>query len=90
MFGTLLIPGICAVISSKPLDIRKLVLCRDSLFFLLCMIGVVWFIYDGTFYPIESIYLLIIYIIYVIFIFASPMVRRSFHYKNTVFLLSIL
>ena len=84
MFGSLLIPGICGMISSKPLEIRTIVFCRDSLFFLLCLAGVVYFIYDGTFYTLESIYLLVIYIAYVIFIFVTPFVKQSFCYKKDV------
>ena len=55
--GTLLIPGICAVISEKPLEIRSAVFMRDTIFFLLSLMGLVIFIVDGTIYGLEAIYL---------------------------------
>lgn len=82
--GTLLIPGICAVISEKPLEIRSTVFMRDTIFFLLSLLGLVIFIVDGTIYGLEAIYLLIIFVGYVVCICLSPLVKRSFRFNREV------
>lgn len=82
--GTLLIPGICAWISEKALDIRRGVFLRDTLFFLLALIGMVIFINDGTIYGLESIYCLVIFVAYVVCICISRMVKRAFRFNQRV------
>ena len=82
--GTLLIPGICAVISEKPLEIRSMVFMRDTIFFLLALLGLVIFINDGTIYGLEAIYLLVIFVGYVLCICLSPLVKRSFRFNREV------
>ena len=82
--GTPLIPGICAVISEKPLEIRSAVFMRDTIFFLLSLMGLVIFIVDGTIYGLEAIYLLVIFVGYVVCICLSPLVKRSFRFNREV------
>lgn len=84
LMGTLLIPGICAVISEKPLEIRSAVFMRDTIFFLLSLMGLVIFIVDGTIYGLEAIYLLVIFVGYVVCICLSPLVKRSFRFNREV------
>ena len=84
LMGTLLIPGICAMISEKPLEIRKVVFLRDTVFFLLALLGLVGFINDGTIYGLEAIYLILIFLAYVVCICLSPLVKRSFRFNREV------
>ncbi|KAK8823819.1 hypothetical protein WA538_001110 [Blastocystis sp. DL] len=78
MFGSLLIPGICAMISQKPISLSALVILRDVLFYAGALIVTVIFLADGVFYPLECCLLLAVFVAYIISIFLSPLVKRSF------------
>ena len=55
MFGSLLIPGICAMISQKPISLSALVILRDVLFYAGALIVTVIFLADGVFYPWSAV-----------------------------------
>ena len=80
MFGSLLIPGICAMISQKPISLSALVILRDVLFYAGALIVTVIFLADGVFYPV--------FVAYIISIFLSPLVKRSFRVNKEVGLLA--
>lgn len=82
--GTLLIPAICAMVSEKPLEIRTMVFLRDTVFFLISLLSLVFFIFDGKIYGLEAIYLVLIFIAYVVCICLSPLVKRSFRFNREV------
>lgn len=88
MFGSLLIPGICAVISQKPISLSALVILRDVLFYAGALIVTVIFLADGVFYPLECCLLLAVFVAYIISIFLSPLVKRSFRTSKDVDVLS--
>lgn len=88
MFGSLLIPGICAMISQKPISLSALVILRDVLFYAGALIVTVIFLADGVFYPLECCLLLAVFVAYIISIFLSPLVKRSFRVNKEVGLLA--
>ena len=84
MIGLMLIPGICGVSSKSDLILKRRPLTRDVIFYVICLGGLVFFLMDEYIYPLEGIYLLLIYIAYVLLLVFAPMVRRSYRIKNHV------
>ncbi|KNB44140.1 sodium potassium calcium exchanger [Blastocystis sp. subtype 4] len=82
MIGLMLIPGICGVSSKSDLILKRRPLTRDVIFYVFCLGGLVFFLMDEYIYPLEGIYLLLIYIAYVLLLVFAPMVRRSYRIKN--------
>lgn len=82
IFGSLLIPGICAMLSKKRLTLPKVVVIRDSIGFILFLALVITFLEDGIFYPMECLLFLCIFVVYLLFVFLSPLVRRRFHHDG--------
>ena len=73
-----------AIAEKEALEIRSAVFMRDTIFFLLSLMGLVIFIVDGTIYGLEAIYLLVIFVGYVVCICLSPLVKRSFRFNREV------
>lgn len=84
MIGLMLIPGICGVSSKSDLILKRRPLTRDVVFYIFCLAGLVFFLTDEYIYPLEGIYLMLIYIGYVLLLIFAPMVRRSYRIKNHV------
>lgn len=84
MIGLMLIPGLCGMATKRDLELKRRPLTRDVIFFILCIIGLVIFLEDGTVYPLEGIYLLAIYVCYILVLVFAPMVRRSYRIRKHV------
>ena len=72
MFGSLLIPGICALVSKKPIALPKSVVLRDVIIYAIALGLLVVFLSDKVFYPLECIFLLILFVAYLVLVFLSP------------------
>lgn len=83
-FCTLIIPAICAMISAKPIEIRRDIFLRDLIFYLLCLAGLIIFIADKVLFGIEGLYLLVVYIGYLVYIVFVPKVQRTFRSRQAV------
>ena len=84
MFGSLLIPGICAMISQKPISLSALVILRDVLFYAGALIVTVIFLADGVFYPLECCLLLAVFVAYIISYL--PTLKRFSEYHLSLFI----
>ena len=84
MIGLTLIPGICGISSKSDLILKRRPLTRDVIFYLLCLTGLVIFLVDGTIYPLEGVYLLLIYVSYVLLLVIAPIIRRNYRIRNHV------
>lgn len=84
MIGLMMIPGICGIASKTDLILKRRPLTRDVIFYLFCLVGLVIFLIDGTIYPLEGVYLLCIYAVYILTLVLAPMVRRNYRIKNHV------
>lgn len=84
MTGLMLIPGICGMAAKRDLELKRRPLTRDVIFYILSIAGLVLFLHDGTIYPLEGIYLMLVYIGYVLLLIFAPMVRRTYRIKNHV------
>ncbi|KAK8807918.1 hypothetical protein WA588_006406 [Blastocystis sp. NMH] len=82
MIGLTLIPGICGISSKSDLILKRRPLTRDVIFYLLCLTGLVIFLVDGTIYPLEGVYLLLIYVSYVLLLVIAPIIRRNYRIRN--------
>ena len=78
MFGSLLIPGICALVSKKPIALPKSVVLRDVIIYAIALGLLVVFLSDKVFYPLECIFLLILFVAYLVLVFLSPLVKKNF------------
>ena len=81
MIGLMLIPGVCGLATKRDLELKRRPLTRDVIFYLFSLGGLVYFLWDGTIYPLEGIYLMLIYVVYIF----APMVRRQYRIKKNVF-----
>ena len=84
IFGSLLIPGICAIISKKRVSLPKVVVIRDSIGYILILSLVIAFLEDGIFYPLECLLFLGIVGVYLLLVFFSPLVRRQFRHVDDI------
>ena len=84
MIGLTLIPGICGISSKSDLILKRRPLTRDVIFYLLCLTGLVIFLVDGTIYPLEGVYLLLIYVSYVLLLVIAPIIRSYYRIRNHV------
>lgn len=84
MTGLMLIPGICGMAAKRDLELKRRPLTRDVIFYILSLAGLVLFLHDGTIYPLEGVYLMLVYIGYVLLLVFAPMVRRTYRIKNHV------
>lgn len=84
MIGLMLIPGFCGMAAKRDLELKRRPLTRDVIFYILSIIGLVIFLEDGTIYPLEGIYLMIIYLCYILLLIFAPMVRRSYRIRKHV------
>ena len=83
-FCSLIIPAVCAMVSAKPIEIRRDIFVRDLVFYLLCLVGLIIFIADKTLYAMEGLYLLVVYIGYIIYIVLVPKVQKTFRSRQAV------
>lgn len=84
MIGLMLIPGICGMAAKRDLELKRRPLTRDVIFYILSIVGLVIFLSDGRIYPLEGIYLLLIYLCYILLLIFAPMVRRSYRIRKNV------
>ena len=84
MFGSLLIPGICALVSKKPIALPKSVFLRDVIIYAIALGLLVVFLSDKVFYPLECIFLLILFVAYLVLVFLSPLVKKNFRTSKDV------
>ena len=84
MTGLMLIPGICGMAAKRDLELKRRPLTRDVIFYILSLCGLVIFLHDGTIYPLEGVYLMLVYVGYVLLLVFAPMVRRKYRIKNHV------
>ena len=84
MFGSLLIPGICALVSKKPIALPKSVVLRDVIIYAIALGLLVVFLSDKVFYPLECIFLLILFVAYLVLVFLSPLVKKNFRTSKDV------
>ena len=85
MIGLMLIPGVCGLATKRDLELKRRPLTRDVIFYLFSLGGLVYFLWDGTIYPLEGIYLMLIYVVYIAILIFAPMVRRQYRIKKNVF-----
>ena len=83
IFGSLLIPGVCAILSKKRISLPKVVVIRDSIGYILILSLVIAFLEDGTFYPLECLLFLGIFGVYLVLVFFSPLVRKQFRNSDS-------
>ena len=84
MIGLMLIPGMCGMAAKRDLELKRRPLTRDVIFYILSIVGLVIFLSDGRIYPLEGIYLLLIYLCYILLLIFAPMVRRSYRIRKNV------
>ena len=84
MIGLMLIPGMCGMAAKRDLELKRRPLTRDVIFYILSIIGLVIFLSDGRVYPLEGIYLMLIYLFYILLLIFAPMVRRSYRIRKNV------
>lgn len=84
MIGLMLIPGMCGMAAKRDLELKRRPLTRDVIFYILSIIGLVIFLSDGRVYPLEGIYLMLIYLCYILLLIFAPMVRRSYRIRKNV------
>lgn len=84
MIGLTLIPGICGLATKRDLELKRRPLSRDVVFYLFSLAGLVYFLWDGTIYPLEGMYLILIYVVYITVLIMAPMVRRQYRIKKNV------
>ena len=84
MIGSLLVPGICAMVSKKTISLPKVVVLRDVIIYAIALGLLVVFLSDKTFYPLECIFFLILFVAYLILVFLSPLVKKNFRTSKDV------
>jgi len=70
------IPGLCALVASGDLMLKRRPLARDSLFYLLALSCLTFFFRDGFITIDESAVLFGMYVFYVTLVFLSPNIRK--------------
>lgn len=77
VFNVLAVIGACGLCSKEPLQLTAYPLARDSLFYLVDLLVIVWAFGDGAITMMEAGLLFFLYIIYCIFMAYSSRVEQS-------------
>ena len=75
--GFLVIPAICALASSKKLQLARRPLVRDIGFYTAALLILLWISHDGLIVWYEAAILFSVYIVYIAVVFLSPLLRRQ-------------
>lgn len=79
MIAFLVIPGVCGLAAARTLQLKRRPLLRDATVYLVALILLCVFFYDGVIKTWEAACLVGLYVLYIVFVFLAPGVRR--HYK---------
>ena len=66
------------MISQKPITMSKVVVIRDLIFYAAILILLVVVLFDGHFYPLECTLLIVGFVVYLVLVFMSPLVKKGF------------
>lgn len=75
MIAFLVIPGLCGIVSHRPLLLKRRPLLRDAMTYTIALILLCVFFSDGVIVTWEAASLVGLYVIYLLFVFASPAIR---------------